>query len=141
MTQGHSRCPAAPFWIVVVGWTLGKRGKIFLYFQKWGTPPIFGWFITEKPIKIHDVGVPVFLKTPSTRIILKRGFPPYMLRRREEFHPSIQTISSQVTQGAFAHQQRATSMLVPHGRDELGQASQRQPTVMASYSIATCGGL
>lgn len=35
-------------------------------------------------------------------------------------------ISSQVTQGAFAHQQRATSMLVPHGRDELGQASQRQ---------------
>jgi len=32
-----------------------KGGKDTFVFPKMGNTPIFGWFIMEKPIKIHDL--------------------------------------------------------------------------------------
>ena len=51
------------------GWLIHRFGfeyrplKDIWMFPKIGVPPN-GWFTMENPIKIHDLGAPLFLETP-----------------------------------------------------------------------------
>ena len=51
-------------------------------FHSHGDTPIAGWFIMENPIKLHDLGVPLFRKPPYDVILrVIRSYAPVIMAR------------------------------------------------------------
>ena len=71
-------------WLKPVSWRAGNWVGVFGCFQKIGVPQI-GWFIMENPIKIDDLGVPLFSETSFCSPETMRGFEKHQGESVKDF--------------------------------------------------------